>query len=68
VAVIQAWAGGFSTRRVEELVQTMGLNGISKSTVSGHGLYVGVFPGRLGLLVGRIFSGAAKYPDVNGWL
>ena len=35
VAVIQeAWIGGVSTRRVDELVQAMGLTGISKSTVS----------------------------------
>jgi transposase-like protein len=35
VAVIQeAWIGGVSTRRVDELVQAMGLSGISKSTVS----------------------------------
>ena len=35
VAVIQeAWVGGVSTRRVDELVQAMGLTGISKSTVS----------------------------------
>ena len=35
VAVIQAaWIGGVSTRRVDELVQATGLNGISKSTVS----------------------------------
>src|ERR1700729_2531689 len=35
VAVIQeAWIGGISTRRVEELVQAMGLSGISKSQVS----------------------------------
>ena len=35
VAVIQeAWVGGVSTRRVDELVQAMGLAGISKSTVS----------------------------------
>jgi len=34
-AVIQeAWIGGVSTRRVDELVQAMGLSGISKSTVS----------------------------------
>lgn len=34
-AVIQeAWIGGISTRRVEELVQAMGLTGISKSQVS----------------------------------
>jgi hypothetical protein len=34
-AVIQeAWIGGVSTRRVEELVQAMGLAGISKSQVS----------------------------------
>ncbi|ABQ28753.1 MULTISPECIES: IS256 family transposase [Acidiphilium] len=34
-AVIQeAWIGGVSTRRVDELVQAMGLTGISKSTVS----------------------------------
>jgi len=35
VAVIQeAWIGGVSTRRVDDLVQAMGLNGISTSTVS----------------------------------
>ena len=34
VAVIQeAWVGGVSTRRVDDLVQAMGLAGISKSTV-----------------------------------
>ena len=35
VAVIQeAWIGGVSTRRVEDLVQAMGLGGIGESTVS----------------------------------
>ncbi len=35
VAVIQeAWIGGVSTRRVDDLVQAMGLSGFSKSTVS----------------------------------
>ena len=35
VAVIQeAWIGGVSTRRVDDLAQAMGLSGISKSTVS----------------------------------
>jgi transposase-like protein len=35
VAVIQeAWIGGVSTRRVDDLVQAIGLTGISKSTVS----------------------------------
>lgn len=35
VAVIQeAWIGGVSTRRVDDLVQAMGLTGISKSTVA----------------------------------
>lgn len=35
MAVIQeAWIGGVSTRRVGELVQAMGLSGISESTVS----------------------------------
>ena len=35
VAVVQeAWIGGVSTRRVDDLVQAMGLSGISKSTVS----------------------------------
>lgn len=35
VAVIQeAWVSGVSTRRVDELVQAMGLSGIGKSTVS----------------------------------
>jgi putative transposase len=35
VAVFQeAWIGGASTRRVEDLMQAMGLTGISESTVS----------------------------------
>ena len=35
VAVIQeAWIGGVSTRRVDEMVQAMGLSGVSKSQVS----------------------------------
>jgi putative transposase len=35
VAVIhEAWIGGVSTRKVDDLVQAMGLSGISKSTVS----------------------------------
>ena len=35
MTVIQeAWIGGVSTRRVDELVQAMGLSGISKSQVS----------------------------------
>jgi putative transposase len=35
VSVIQeAWIGGVSTRRVDELVQAIGLSGISKSQVS----------------------------------
>ena len=35
MAVIQeAWVSGVSTRRVDDLVQAMGLSGISKSTVS----------------------------------
>lgn len=35
VAVIQeAWINGVSTRRVDELVQAMGMTGISKSSVS----------------------------------
>ena len=35
IAVVQeAWIGGVSTRRVDELVQAMGLSGISKSQVS----------------------------------
>src|SRR6478735_2951545 len=35
IGVIQeAWIGGVSTRRVDELVQAMGLSGISKSLVS----------------------------------
>lgn len=29
----EAWIGGVSTRRVDDLVQAMGLSGISKSTV-----------------------------------
>ena len=35
MAVIQeAWIGGVSTRKVDDLVQAMGLSGFSKSTVS----------------------------------
>ena len=35
MAVIQeAWIGGVSTRHMDDLVQAMGLAGISKSTVS----------------------------------
>ena len=34
VVIQEAWIGGVSTRRVDELVQAMGLSGISKSTVS----------------------------------
>ena len=35
VTVIQeAWIGGVSTRRVDELVRAMGLSGISKSQIS----------------------------------
>jgi transposase-like protein len=35
IAVIQeAWIGGVSTRRVDDLVQAMGLSGIGKSQVS----------------------------------
>jgi putative transposase len=34
IAVQEAWVGGVSTRRVDELVQAMGLSGISKSQAS----------------------------------
>ena len=30
----EAWIGGVSTRRVDDLAQAMGLSGIGKSTVS----------------------------------
>src|SRR3954447_1823346 len=33
-AIQEAWIGGVSTRRVDDLVQAMGLTGISKSQVS----------------------------------
>ena len=33
-SIQEAWIGGVSTRRVDELVQAMGLTGISKSQVS----------------------------------
>ena len=32
----EAWLGGVSTRRVDDLVQAMGLAGISKSTVQRY--------------------------------
>jgi transposase-like protein len=34
VAIQEAWIAGVSTRRVDELVQAMGMSGISKSSVS----------------------------------
>src|SRR5437763_16914761 len=34
VVIQEAWIGGVSARRVDELVQTMGPSGISKSQVS----------------------------------
>src|SRR5438046_9104735 len=34
MVIQEAWIGGVSTRRVDELVQAMGLAGISKSQVS----------------------------------
>jgi len=34
MVIQEAWIGGVSTRRVDELVQAMGLTGISKSQVS----------------------------------
>jgi putative transposase len=34
MVIQEAWIGGVSTRRVDELVQAMGLSGISKSQVS----------------------------------
>src|SRR3954468_17013008 len=45
VAVIQeAWIGGVSTRRVDDLVQAMGLSGISKSQVSKLCKEIGACP------------------------
>jgi hypothetical protein len=68
IAVIQeAWIGGVSTRRVDDLVQAMGLSGISKSQVSklckeidervlvAHGIGItGLAEPR------RVFSGTAR--------
>lgn len=33
-AIQEVWIGGVSTRKVDDLVQALGLSGISKSTVS----------------------------------
>ena len=71
VAVIQeAWVSGVSTRRVDDLVQAMGLSGIGKSTVSklckDIDERVNAFPGpasrrRLAVsLAGRDVSQAAR--------
>ena len=59
VAVIQeAWIGGVSTRRVDELVQAMGLSGISKSTVSKLCKDIDE---RVGEFLNRPLSGAWPY-------
>jgi putative transposase len=59
VAVIQeAWIGGVSTRRVDDLVQAMGLAGISKSTVSKLCKEIDE---RVGAFLGRPLEGEWPY-------
>jgi putative transposase len=59
VAVIQeAWIGGVSTRRVDELVQAMGLGGIGKSTVSKLCKEIDE---RVGAFLGRPLEGEWPY-------
>ena len=63
VAVIQeAWIGGVSTRKVDELVQALGLSGISKSTVSKLCKDIDE---RVGALLERPLSG--EWPYLCGW-
>ncbi len=61
VAIIQeAWTGGISTKRVDDLVQAMGLSGISKSQVSkpckGSDERVNAAKDRSGLFDGQYFT------------
>lgn len=59
MAVIQgAWIGGVSSRRVDELVQAMGRNGISKSTVSKLRKDIDE---RVGVLLNRPLTGELPY-------
>jgi putative transposase len=59
VAVIQeAWIGGVSTRKVDELVQALGLSGISKSTVSKLCKDI---DGRVGAFLARPLEGEWPY-------
>ncbi|HJS87584.1 MAG TPA: IS256 family transposase [Acetobacteraceae bacterium] len=59
VAVIQeAWVSGVSTRRVDELVQAMGLAGIGKSTVSKLCKEIDE---RVGAFLGRPLEGEWPY-------
>jgi putative transposase len=59
VAVIQeAWVGGVSTRRVDDLVQAMGLSGISKSTVSKLCKDIDE---RVGAFLDRLLAGEGPY-------
>ena len=70
VAVIQeAWIAGVSTRKVDELVQAMGMNGISKSSVSKLCRDIDE---RVGAFLGRPLEGEwpylwldATYPKVR---
>ena len=71
VAVIQeAWIAGVSTRKVDDLVQAMGMSGISKSSVSKlcvrHGSRTGGDPWltideRVGAFLGRTLEGEWPY-------
>jgi len=64
VAVIQeAWISGVSTRRVDDLVQAMGLSGISKSTVSKLCKDI---DDRVGAFLDRPLAG--EWPSISaGW-
>jgi len=64
VAVIQeAWIGGVSTRRVDDLVQAMGLTGISKSTVSKLCKDIDE---RVSAFVDRLLTRAGGHPILPG--
>ena len=57
-AIQEAWIGGVSTRRVDELVKAMGVSGISKSTVSK---LCKDFDERVGEFLNRPLSGDWPY-------
>jgi hypothetical protein len=66
VTVIQeAWIGGVSTRRVDELVQAMGLAGISKSQVSKGNYQVDVAPCYVNLIIPAVFAAGQPFDIID---